>query len=137
MEDLSYTGLTTGIALLAYYYTLMKAGSARGKFGVQAPSHDGPDEYLRYVRAHQNTLEHIVIFLPALWLFSYAVDSFWGAAIGLLWPVGRMLYALGYYVSAEKRMLGLIISMLPLFVLVLGGFFGCAWNLYEVIYLKD
>ena len=62
MEDLSYTGLTTGIALLAYYYTLMKAGAARGKFGVQAPSHDGPDEYLRYVRAHQNTLEHIVIF---------------------------------------------------------------------------
>ena len=71
MEDLSYTGLTTGIALLAYYYTLMKAGSARGKFGVQAPSHDGPDEYLIYVRAHQNTLEHIVIFLPALWLFTY------------------------------------------------------------------
>ena len=133
MEDLSYAGLTTAIALLAYYFTLMKAALARGKFGVQAPSHDGPDEYLRYVRAHQNTLEHLVIFLPALWLFSYSVDPFWGASIGLAWPVGRMLYALGYYQSAEKRMPGLIISMLPLYVLVLGGFFGCAWDLYKVI----
>ena len=79
MEDFSYTGLTTGVALLAYYFTLIKSGAARGKFGVQAPSHDGPNEYLRYVRAHQNTLEHIVIFLPALWLFSYAVDPFWGS----------------------------------------------------------
>ena len=133
MEDFSYAGLATGVALLAYYFTLIKSGAARGKFGVQAPSHDGPNEYLRYVRAHLNTLEHIVIFLPALWLFSYAVDPFWGATIGLMWSVGRMLYALGYYQSAEKRMPGLIISMLPLYVLVLGGVFGCAWNLYRAI----
>ena len=43
MEDFSYAGLATGVALLAYYFTLIKSGAARGKFGVQAPFHDGPN----------------------------------------------------------------------------------------------
>ncbi|MBA58778.1 MAG: MAPEG domain-containing protein [Gammaproteobacteria bacterium] len=129
MDDSLYTGLTTGVALLVYYFTLTKSALARGKHGVEAPSHDGPEEYMRYVRVHQNTLEHIVIFIPALWLFAYSVDFFWAAAIGLVWPVGRLFYAFGYYEAADKRMPGFILSMLPLYVLVLGGIIGCVWDL--------
>ena len=56
MGDFVYPGILSSIALFVYYFTLFKAGTARVKYGVQAPSHDGPDEYVRKVRVHQNTL---------------------------------------------------------------------------------
>ena len=65
-----YSALVSVISLLVYYFTVFKAGMARVCFNVEAPSHDGPPEYLRFVRAHQNTAEHLILFLPALWLFT-------------------------------------------------------------------
>jgi len=103
---------------------LFKAGMARGRFKVPAPSHDGPEEYLRHVRAHQNTLEHLALFLPGIWLFSFAVSPLWAAGIGVLWPIGRLGYALGYYKSAEARGLGLLVSMPPIYIFVLGSLIG-------------
>ena len=131
MDDMIYPGMVSGIALLVYYFTLFKAGMARGRFNVEAPSHEGPEEYVRYVRAHQNTLEHLVLFIPGLWLFSFAVDPLWAAGIGLIWPVGRMMYALGYYEAPEKRSLGLYISMPSIYILVLGSLVGFVWGLFQ------
>ena len=129
MIDITYPGIVSGLALLVYYFTLYKSGMARGKYDVPAPSHDGPDEYLWHVRAHQNTLEHLVLFLPGLWLFSYSVSPLWAAAIGIFWPVGRLVYALGYYKAPEKRMPGLLISMPPVYILVLGSLIGFGLDL--------
>ncbi len=130
MGEYIYPGLLSGLALLVYYFTLFKAGTARGKFNIPAPSHEGPEEYVRMVRAHQNTLEHLVLFLPGLWLFSLAVDPIWGAAIGVLWPIGRTWYALGYYKAAEKRSLGLLISMPPIYIFILGSIIGFGRHLF-------
>ena len=58
MNDFLYPGILSSIALLVYYFTLFKAGTARVKYNIQAPSHDGPEEYVRKVRVHINTLEH-------------------------------------------------------------------------------
>ncbi|MDA8912640.1 MAPEG family protein [Pseudomonadales bacterium] len=102
-----------------------------GRFGVQAPSHDGPEDYQRYVRAHLNTLEHLVLFVPSLWLFALAVDPFWAAGIGVFWPIGRLLYALGYYQAPSKRMLGLMMSMPPIYIFVLGSLIGFCLDLYN------
>ena len=70
------------------------------------------------------TLEHLVLFLPGLWLFAVAVDPLWAAGIGAIWPLARVIYAVGYYRAAEQRMLGLLISMPPIYVLVLGALIG-------------
>ncbi len=129
MGDMAYPGIVSGLALLVYYFTLYMSGRARGKFDVPAPSHEGPEEYLRYVRAHLNTLEHLVLFLPGLWLFSFAVSPLWAAGIGMLWPIGRMLYALGYYRSSDKRIVGLLISMPPIYIFVLGSIIGFVMQL--------
>ena len=129
MADLAYPGIVSVFALLAYYFTLYQSGMARGKFNVPAPLHEGPEEYMRFVRAHQNTLEHLVLFLPGLWLFATAVNPLWAAGVGILWPIGRVLYALGYYRSSEKRMAGLIISMPPIYIFVLGSIIGFAMKL--------
>lgn len=124
MDNYAFVGVISCVALLVYYFTLFKAGSARSKFNVKAPSHSGPPEYERYVRAHQNTLEHLVLFLPGLWLFAWAVDPHWAAGIGTIWPIARLWYAIGYYRSAEGRVKGLILSMPPIYILILGSLVG-------------
>lgn len=130
MNDFVYPGILSSIALLVYYFTLLRAGMARGKFDIKAPSHDGPEEYVRHVRVHHNTLEHLVLFLPGLWLFSFAVDPVWATIIGILWPIGRIRYALSYYKDAEKRGPGLYLSMPPIYIYVLGSFIAF---LYKII----
>lgn len=131
MHEFYYPGILSSLALLVYYFTLFKAGMARGRFNVPAPSHDGPEDYVRHVRAHQNTLEHLVLFIPGLWLFAFAVDPIWAAAIGILWPIGRLWYALGYYKSADQRRLGLYLSMPPIYIFVLGSLVGFALKLFN------
>ena len=130
MNDFVYPGILSSIALLVYYFTLLRAGMARVKFDIKAPSHDGPEEYVRHVRVHHNTLEHLILFLPGLWLFSFAVDPIWATIIGILWPIGRIRYALSYYKDAEKRGPGLYLSMPPIYIYVLGSFIAF---LYKII----
>lgn len=119
-----YVVIVSALALLAYYFTLLKAGLARGRFKIVPPSHSGPEEYERYVRAHHNTLEHLVLFLPGMWLFAYVVSPMWAAALGAIWPPMRVLYALGYHKAAEKRLIPLYISMPPIYIFVLGSLIG-------------
>jgi glutathione S-transferase len=126
--DFVYPGILSSVALLVYYFTLFMAAMGRLKYNVAAPSHDGPPGYLRRVRVHQNTLEHLVLFLPGLWLFSFAVDPVWAAGIGVLWPIGRLGYAFGYYKDAGKRGLGLYASMPPIYVFVLGSLIGFVYK---------
>lgn len=128
-----YPGLLSGLALLVYYFTLLRAGMARGKYKVVAPAHSGPEAYERHVRAHQNTLEHLALFLPGLWLFSLAVSPYWAAGIGVLWPVGRLWYALGYYQDAPRRIPGLLMSMPPIYIFVLGSIVGFGLRIAGVV----
>lgn len=125
-----YPGLLSAVALLVYYLTLLGAGLGRIKYKIPAPSHSGPPEYERRVRVHHNTLEHLVLFLPGLWLFSFAVDPYWAAGIGVLWPIGRVLYALGYYQAPEKRLPGLYMGMPPIYIFVLGSIIGFGLKIF-------
>ncbi len=120
----AWPGIVSALALLVYYFTLAMSGVARMRFKVPAPSHDGPEGYLRYVRAHHNTLEHLVLFLPGMWLFAFAVSPIWAAIIGVFWPIGRLAYALGYHRDASKRLPGLYLSMPPIYIFVLGSLIG-------------
>ena len=121
MDPYGYIIIVSALALLAYYFTLLKAGLARGKFNIAVPSHSGPEEYERYVRAHQNTLEHLALFLPGLWLFAYSVSPVWAAAIGVVWPFARIGYAIGYHRAPERRLPWLYLSMPPIYIFVLGS----------------
>ena len=68
MSEFAWPGIVSSLALMVYYFTLLKSGMARVRFNVPAPSHEGPEEYLRHVRAHQNTLEHLVLFRSSFFL---------------------------------------------------------------------
>ena len=130
-HDYWWVTLVSGLALLTYYFTLLIAGVARVRFKVPAPSHDGPEDYVRRVRAHQNTLEHLVLFLPGLWLFALVVSPIWAAAIGAIWPPARLAYAIGYHRAAEKRRIGIYLSMPPIYIFVLGSIIGSVVRLVD------
>ena len=71
------------------------------------------------------------IFLPGLWLFSFAVDPIWATIIGLIWPIGRLRYAFDYYKEAEKRGPGLYFSMPPIYIFVIGSAIGFVLKIFS------
>lgn len=89
----------------------------------------GEPEFERVLRVQQNTLEQLVLFLPALWLFSVYVSPVWGSGIGAAWILGRIAYAWGYYQAAEKRSPGFGISVLAVLTLLMGGLIGIVRSL--------
>jgi len=124
LEIFPFTALVAGLSLLVYIWVAMKVGGARAKYNVHAPAVDGPVEFQRVFRVHMNTLEQLVIFLPSLALFAAAWGDTIAAAVGVFWPLGRVLYAFSYYKAAEKRGPGFGISFLASIILLLGGMVG-------------
>jgi glutathione S-transferase len=114
----------TIIALIVYIATMAAVARARGRYKVVAPAVDGDPAFARIYRVQQNTLEQLVIFLPALWLFALTIGDPWAGLIGLVWPIGRILYARAYYRDAEKRGPGFMLTAIPSIVLLLGAIVG-------------
>ena len=117
------------LALLQYVAFGMLVGWARGKYGVKAPAVTGHETFDRYFRVHQNTLELLVAFVPAIWLFGMYVDPTWAALLGLVFIVARMLYLRGYVTDPAKREVGFTLSMLPVLVLLVGALWGAGRSL--------
>jgi uncharacterized membrane protein YecN with MAPEG domain len=112
--------IITVSALLVYYVTIINVGIARAKYNVKPPAMTGEPNFERALRVQANTLEQLILFLPLMWIFSYYVSELWGAILGGIWILGRVLYAWGYYQEANKRMLGFGISGLSVMSLLLG-----------------
>ncbi|BBD57960.1 MAPEG family protein [Nostoc sp. HK-01] len=96
------------------------------------PQMTGDPNFERVLRVQQNTLEQTILFLPGLWLFSFYINPFWGAIIGAIWLVGRIIYAWGYYQAAEKRMIGFAITTISGTVLLLGSLIGIILTLVKL-----
>ena len=117
------------LALFQYVVFAMLVGWARGKYGVKAPAVTGHEIFDRYFRVHQNTLELLVAFVPAIWLFGMYVDPTWAALLGLVYLVARVLYLRGYVADPAKREVGFALSVLPVFVLLAGALWGAGRRL--------
>ena len=117
------------LALVQYIAFGMLVAWARGKYGVKAPAVTGHETFDRYFRVHQNTLELLVAFVPAIWLFGMYVDPTWAALLGLVFVVARMLYLRGYVTDPAKREVGFTLSMLPVLVLLAGALWGAGRSL--------
>ena len=120
----AWTALVTVLALILYFAITLNVGRARFKYGVKPPAMTGDPNFECAVRVQQNTLEQLVFFLPLLWIFAYYVNPLWAAGLGLVWVIGRALYALGYYQAPEKRAPGFAISSLAGLGLLGGSLVG-------------
>ncbi len=116
--------LVAAVALLEYVYFGFQVGRARGKYGVAAPAVTGDPIFERYHRVHQNTLENLVIFLPGLWLFATYVSAPIAALLGVVFIVGRAVYAQLYVQEPARRSTGVMMSFPIGLILLIGGTIG-------------
>ena len=119
-----YTAAATLLALLLYMGLSFVAGQARARYRIKAPAVTGHENLERAYRVQMNTVEQMVFFLPALWLCGALLSDKGAAAGGLIWVIGRAVYAVSYLDAPEKRGPGMGISMLAQIGLFLGAAYG-------------
>ena len=126
---MAYVDIVTALALLQFIVFGFKVGGARGRYGVKAPAITGNEIFERYFRVQQNTLELLIAFVPGLYLFSRYWSPLIAVVLGVIYLIGREVYAAGYVKEPAKRGAGFGMSVLPTVILVLGGLFGAARQL--------
>ena len=113
-----WTAWATLAVLAMVFWLTFNVGRARSKFKIDAPAMDGPPAFLSVLRVHANTVEQLVLFLPALWLCAVFYSDRFAALCAAVWLVGRILYALGYYRDPARRGPGFGIALLATVVLI-------------------
>lgn len=126
---MDFVAFVIALAVLEFAVFGMLVGWARGRYKVPAPAISGHPVFERYFRVHQNTMEQLVAFVPAIWLFGTYVSPTWAAWLGLVFVAGRLLYLLGYVADPAKREIGFALSSIPALVLLLGGLWGAGKSL--------
>ncbi len=112
------------LALIEYLYFSVQVSRARTRTGLAAPAVTGDREFERVFRAHANTTEQLVVFLPALYAAGWFVGELYAVAAGVVFMVGRALYFRGYVSDAGRRGPGMAITMAANLALVIGGLIG-------------
>jgi uncharacterized membrane protein YecN with MAPEG domain len=123
--------IVAGVALIEYWVFLTMCGQARGRFGVAAPATTGHPVFERYFRVQMNTLEQLVLFLPGLFGFAMFVSPAWAAGLGLVFVVGRAVYARGYVEDPARRGPGFLLTFVANLALVGGALVGAIVRLVQ------
>ena len=112
--------IVTVLALLQFVWFSFDVGVKRAKHQCKAPVMTGAPEFERTLRVQQNTMEQLIVFLPALWLFGTLVNPVWAAGLGVLFLIGRTIYRFSYIKDPGSRSMGFMLSLLPSLVMALG-----------------
>ena len=125
-----YVHIVTALAVLQFIVFGFKVGAARERYGVKAPAITGNETFERLFRIQMNTLEQLIAFLPGLYLFARYFSPYVAAALGVVYLLGRELYAFTYARDPAKRSVGFGMTFLPMVILVIGGLIGAVRALF-------
>jgi glutathione S-transferase len=120
----------TLLNVLVLFFAMGMVGRARGKHSIKAPAITGHEQFECANRAHQNTIEQTVMFLPVLWIASLNGYEMWAHWLGAAWIIGRIWYVVGYNKAADKRGMGFMISFLAFLGLFILSCIGLYQNMY-------
>ena len=126
---MAYVDIVTALALLQFMVFGFRVSKARGRYGVVAPAVAGNEVFERYFRVQQNTLEQLIVFLPALYVFSHYYNPLIAAALGVIYLIGREVYAFAYARNPKRRGLGYLLTAIPTVILIVGGLLGAIGQL--------
>ena len=110
------------LALLQYSFFGFRTGFARKKYGVEAPKCSGNETWERLNRVHLNTLEQLIVFIPALLAFAYYVSPKWALLPGVAYLIARQAYSHLYLKNPKGR--GFPPTFLVNVILVVGTLTG-------------
>jgi glutathione S-transferase len=123
---MALVNVIVALALLQFLAFATAVGAAREKYKVAAPATTGNEVFERYFRVQMNTLELLIMFVPAIWMFGFYVSAYAAAALGAIYIMGRGIYFFSYVKDPKKRSLGYGLSAGPVAVLVIGALVGAA-----------
>ena len=112
------------LALVQFLFFCFAVGKARGTYKVAAPATTGNEMFERYFRVQMNTLELLVIFVPAILIFGQYLGAYVAVALGVIYLVGRLIYFTSYVKDPKSRSMGYGLSALPVMILLAGSIFG-------------
>lgn len=112
------------LALVEYLYFGVAVGRARTRHGVEAPAVSGDENFERFYRAHQNTLEQLVAFVPAMYAAAYYVNELLAVALGVVFLISRAHYFRSYIADPPKRGGGMLVSLGVCVVLIAAALIG-------------
>lgn len=121
---MALVAIVISIALIQFIYFSILVGKARGTYGVDAPATSGDPTFECYHRVQQNTLEQLVVFIPAMIMFGMYIRPDIAAGIGAVYIIGRFIYLKAYVNDPKKRTIGFMLTLLPNVILILGGLYG-------------
>ncbi len=121
-----WLNLTITLALLQALVFGVLVGRARGKYGVKAPATTGHEIFERYYRVQMNTLELLVVLVPAAYLAEGLLGDCYTAMAVAVYLVGRALFLRGYVEDPSKREVGFALSILPVLALVIASLWANA-----------
>eukprot|EP01117_Protostelium_nocturnum_P009501 TRINITY_DN3389_c0_g1_i1.p2 TRINITY_DN3389_c0_g1~~TRINITY_DN3389_c0_g1_i1.p2 ORF type:complete len:144 (+),score=37.98 TRINITY_DN3389_c0_g1_i1:73-504(+) len=109
-KDWAFPAVGVSSVLAVYLYQGYRVGAARKEFKIEAPATTGHPIFERVYRAHQNTVEGLVVFLPSITMFSYFVDPQVGGYLSFVYAAARLIYGEGYARAAKNREVGAVLS---------------------------
>ena len=121
---MEYATLIVLLALVQYVWFTMRTGMAREKYNIKAPACSGDEAWERLFRVQQNTLEQLIVFIPACYAFAWFLSPLWALILGVVFIVGRFLYSAEYVKEPKTRAFGMILTFLPNAALIVGALFG-------------
>ena len=127
-----YTSCITLLTVVLMFGLTFNVGRARGKYHVKAPAVTGHELFERAYRIQLNTIENVLMFLPALWLYAIFLSDKGAGDSGAIWLIARVWYAIAYQVNPAKRGLGFIISILVIAGLWAGAAYGIFQQLVKI-----
>lgn len=118
---MTFVTIVALLALVEYLVIALLTGRARQTYNIEAPATTGHPVFERWYRVQQNTVEQLVVFLPALFLFAYNGRPRLAGWIGLLFVVGRVVYARSYIADPSSRTLGFMLGFVSVVLLLVGA----------------
>lgn len=118
---MTFVSIVALLALIEYLVIAVQTGRARLTYNVQAPATTGHPMFERWYRVQHNTIEQLVVFLPALFLFANYGSPRLAGWLGLAFIVGRIIYARSYLADPAARGPGFMIGFVATAILVVGA----------------
>jgi glutathione S-transferase len=127
----TYTATVTLASIALYFAFALRVAIARRKFDVPLPATSGQPDFERIFRVHQNTLEWLPTYLAPLWICAFFLNDAIAAGLGLVWVVGRVLYAVGYGRAVQGRLPGFFVQSSACILLFVAAATGVAMHFLQ------
>ena len=135
MNEYPFTSLVTLALVLLGVLLAKRVSTARLEFSQSdQPSvtqhsieiYSDP-KFMIAFRNQMNLLEHLILFLPTLWIFAFGFSDGLAAVVGLGYFIGRVLYARSY---PHSHKVGYTLAWISMLVLMTGA---VARSIYQLI----